>query len=200
MSLVEIVVIVDRSGSMSVMRDEAIGGFNDFLQDQKDHPGQANFTLVLFDHEYLLVHDGVDVQGVPELNTKTYEPRGTTALLDAMGRTIDDVGERLANTPEENRPEKVIVCIITDGLENASKDYTRDRVTEMVEHQRDKYNWEFLFLAAGLGAVQSSQMVNMQSSTYTVAATGKGMQDAYRYGTQTVSSYRSDAGSTDDDD
>lgn len=188
--LVEVVVIVDRSGSMSAMRDEAIGGFNDFLQQQKELPGRANFTLVLFDHEYELYLDGVDLQAVRPLNSDTYVPRGTTALLDAIGRTIDDVGRRLAATPEAERPSKVIVCILTDGLENASKDYSKSRVAEMVKHQESKYAWEFIFLAAGLGAMQSAQMVDMQRVAHAVPADGAGMQEAFAVYSSRVSDAR----------
>src|SRR4051812_12263982 len=106
---------------MASLASDAIGGFNSFLSSQKALPERANFTLVLFDHEYLVMHKSVDIQLVPPLDERSYVPRGQTALLDAVGRTIDDLGAHLARLPESHRPDKVIVAIFTDGLENASR-------------------------------------------------------------------------------
>jgi hypothetical protein len=141
---------------MQSLASDAIGGFNSFLSSQKQVEGRANFTLVLFDHEYLVVHKNVDIQRVPNLNERTYVPRGQTALLDAVGCTIDDLGAHLARLPEERRPAKVIVAIFTDGLENASRVYTTERLAESIKHQQEKYNWEFLFLAANQDAIASA--------------------------------------------
>ena len=143
----EIVLIVDRSGSMHSMRDDAEGGLKAFLEDQRDAPGEARLTLVLFDDRYEVVHDGADLAGLP--TDVRLEPRGATALFDAVGRTIDRVGEQLAATPEPERPGAVLVCVVTDGQENASSDYTAGRVREMVTHQERKYGWQFTFLGAG---------------------------------------------------
>lgn len=151
-ALAEIVCIVDRSGSMQSIATDAVGGFNAFLEGQQAHPGSARLTLALFDHEYLVVHNAVDLKEVPPLSTKTYVPRGSTALYDAVGRTVDEIGRRLAATPEPERPEKVIVAILTDGMENSSHEYTQQRVFDMIEHQRSKYGWEFVFLAANQDA------------------------------------------------
>jgi len=152
-NLTELVFILDRSGSMESMSKEAIGGFNAFLEEQKKVEGDANLTLVLFDNEYLLIHNGKNVKECECLDDKTYVPRGTTALLDAIGRTIDDVGRRLAATPEAERPGKVLVAIMTDGQENASKDYKKAKINEMISHQTGKYAWQFLFLAANQDAM-----------------------------------------------
>lgn len=160
-NLTDIICILDRSGSMGSIRSDAIGGFNTFLADQKRQPGEAVFTLVLFNHEYLLVHDHTPIAQAAPLDNHTYQPQGTTALLDAVGRTIDDVGKRLHNTPEEERPSKVIVAILTDGLENASKDYSRGRVSEMIKHQQEKYSWEFIFLAANQDAIASAREISI---------------------------------------
>jgi hypothetical protein len=151
-----IVYILDRSGSMQPLAGDAIGGFNAFLASQQQQPGRADFTLVLFDHEYLVPVARMDITKVAPLDSKSYVPRGQTALLDAVGRTIDDVGKQLAETPEDQRPGKVIVAIFTDGLENASRDYTYDRVSQMIRHQQETYSWEFLFLAANQDAVVSA--------------------------------------------
>jgi uncharacterized protein YegL len=152
-NLTEIAFILDRSGSMAALADEAIGAFNSFLNVQKEQPGERRFTLAIFDHEYGLEHDGKNVQEVPELNRGTYTPRGTTALLDAIGRTLDHIGQKLSKTPEEDRPAKVIVAILTDGLDNASRDYSKAKVDEMIQHQRDRYAWNFQFLAASQDAI-----------------------------------------------
>ena len=143
--LTEIVSIVDRSGSMQSILDDAIGGFNTFLAAQQRQPGEAKLSLILFDHEYQIVHQAVDIQQVEPLNQDTYVPRGSTALLDAVGKTIDAVGERLAATPESERPSQVIVSILTDGYENASQTYSKPKVAEMIKHQTEKYSWAFEF-------------------------------------------------------
>ena len=177
----EIVVIVDRSGSMQAIREDAIGGFNTFLEEQKKVPGSANLTLVLFNHEYQLVHSAVPLDNVKALDSATYIPGGTTALLDAVGRTIDDIGKRLSETADADRPNKVIVAILTDGLENASKDYKRERISEMISHQRDKYKWEFFFLAANQDAIQSGTSIGVAvANTMSFAATPDGTKTAYR--------------------
>lgn len=152
-NLTELVFILDRSGSMRSMENEAIGGFNAFLEEQKKLPGEAKLTLVLFDHEYCVLYNGRDIKSVEPLCDRTYIPRGTTALLDAIGRAVDDVGRRLHETPENERPSKILVSILTDGLENASKDYTKRKINEMITHQREKYSWEFMFLAANQDAI-----------------------------------------------
>lgn len=179
-NLTEIVCVIDRSGSMHSIRSDAIGGFNSFLDSQKQEAGEAKLTLVLFNHEYEQVHNGVAIQKVKPLNDATYVPAGMTALLDAVGRTIDDVGLRLSRMPEKERPSKVIMAILTDGLENASKDYTRDRIFDMIEHQRHKYNWEFVFLGANQDAIATARTLSIDAQdTVNFSATGKGIRDVY---------------------
>lgn len=173
--LTEIAYVLDRSGSMQSLVSDAIGGFNSFLSSQQQLEGRANFTLVLFDHEYMVVHKSVDIRQVPELTARTYVPRGQTAMLDAVGRTIDDLGARLAGTPEAQRPAKVIVAIFTDGLENASTDYTHERLAAMIKHQQEVYNWEFLFLAANQDAVASAAKIAIpaaQAMNFAASPTG----------------------------
>ena len=179
-NLSEIVCIVDRSGSMDSIRSDAIGGFNAFLSDQKQQPGEAMLSLVLFNHEYKLVYDHIDIAKTPKLTDKTYQPAGMTALLDAVGRTIDAVGERLAATPEAQRPAKVIVAILTDGLENASKDYSRDKVAKMIQRQQQKYSWEFIFLAANQDAIAAAQDISITAKdAVAFTSTGEGVRTAY---------------------
>ena len=141
----DITIVVDRSGSMASVRDDAEGGVNAFVVEQAKAPGDAVLTLVQFDTEYEFVHKAVPVKTVPP-----YElvPRGMTALLDAVGRAIAETGERLARTPEADRPGLVAFVIVTDGQENSSREYRLDRVREMITHQREKYGWQFTFLGA----------------------------------------------------
>jgi len=144
-TLADITLVIDRSGSMGAIKDEAQSGINAFIQEQAKAQGRANLTLVQFDTEYEFVHHGVPIGDVPPY---TLEPRGMTALLDAVGRTVDEVGRRLAALPEHGRPGVVVCAIVTDGQENSSRTYTRQRVREMISHQRDAYNWQFVFLGA----------------------------------------------------
>jgi len=177
--LTEIAFVLDRSGSMNSIAGDAIGGFNSFLAQQQAEPGEAHLTLVLFDHEYLVAQDNVDIHSVPPLDTRTYVPRGMTALLDAIGRTIDAIGTRLANTPEDQRPGKVIVAILTDGMENASRDYDNRRVADMISHQQEKYAWEFIFLAANQDAIATAQTLSIQAKdAIAFDATGQGVRMA----------------------
>ena len=147
--LTDITLVVDRSGSMEARREDAQGGINAFVKEQAQEPGEALLSLVQFDDRYEVVHDGVPIDAVPEFELK---PRGTTALLDAVGRAINEAGERLADMDEADRPGLVIFVITTDGLENASREFTKARVKEMIEHQQEKYNWEFTFLGANQDA------------------------------------------------
>ena len=180
-NLVHVACVIDRSGSMSSVCSDAIGGFNTFLEEQKKGPGEAVLTLVLFDHEYLVVHDAVPVASVAPLDETTYVPRGNTALLDAIGRTIDDLGARLAAMPEEERPGGVIVAILTDGHENSSLEYTRRRVAEMIEHQRTVYNWSFVFLAADQDAIDTAEKLNIDPAlAMRYASTAHGTRSVMR--------------------
>lgn len=160
-NLTEIAYILDRSGSMQILQEAAISGFNDFLQSQLDVPGDARLTLVLFDDQYLVPVAAKPVEEVPRLNASTYVPRGSTALLDAIGETIDTLGRRLAGTPEPERPGKVIVVIFTDGMENASHCFQWRDIASRIHHQRDKYNWEFIFLAANQDAIATAAQLNV---------------------------------------
>jgi uncharacterized protein YegL len=162
------------------MREEAKNGFNDFLKKQKEVPGEANLTLVLFDHEYIVMHDGKPLQSVEELTDKTYVPRGTTALWDAIGRAVTTVGERLDKTPEHEKAEKVIVVILTDGYENASQEYNGERIRGMIDLQRKTYAWDFVFLAANQDAVATAKAMHIpKAAAMNFAPTGAGVKHAY---------------------
>jgi uncharacterized protein YegL len=165
----EIAFILDRSGSMGSMTNAAISGFNEFLKAQQatvdDHgqPIPATFTLILFDHEYLPIHNRAPIQTAEPLTLETYQPRGNTALLDAIGRTIDYIGSQLAATPEPERPSKVIIAILTDGEENASRQFTMADISQRITHQTEAYQWEFLFLGANQDAIATAAHMGIQA-------------------------------------
>jgi len=165
-NFIEIIVVLDRSGSMSTVINDTIGGFNTFLDEQKKTVGEANLTLIQFDDRYEIVHNGVDIQNVPALTTTTYVPRGMTALFDAVMKTSIDVGERLAKTPESERPSLVIFVILTDGQENSSKEFRLAQVKDMIKHQTEKYNWQFLFLGADQDSFQADHVGVSAGNTF----------------------------------
>jgi len=142
--LTELVFILDRSGSMSGLEKDTIGGYNSLLKKQKKEPGEATITTVLFDDHYELLHDRINLKGISPITDKEYFVRGSTALLDAIGRTIDKIGNAQKHTAEDERAEKVMFVITTDGMENASREYRYDKIKAMIEHQKEKYRWEFL--------------------------------------------------------
>ena len=159
--LTELAFILDRSGSMGSIADDAIEGFNFFLHEQQHAQGNARLTLVFFDDEYLVPIRSLPVDEVVPLDHTTYIPRASTALLDAIGRTIDELGVRLAAIPEPRRPGKVIVAILTDGLENASVHETWRTVSQRIRHQTEKYAWEFLFLGANQDAIATAAQLHI---------------------------------------
>lgn len=193
-NLTEIVFVLDRSGSMENLTNDTIGGFNSFIEEQKKEKGKALLTTVLFDDKYEILHDGINLKDVQPLTNKDYFARGMTALFDAVGKTINTVGERLAKTDEAERPSKIIFVITTDGYENSSKEFTRDKIKEMITHQTDKYNWQFLFLGANMDATQEAEGIGikgMYAANYT--ANDWGTQSVYSTLTSTVSAVRSGA-------
>ena len=189
--LTEIAYVLDRSGSMQSLASDAIGGFNSFLSSQKALEGRANFTLVLFDHEYLVIHKSMDLRQVPDLDARTYVPRGQTALLDAVGRTIDDLGAHLAGIPESQRPAKVIVAIFTDGLENASRVFTTEKLAASIKHQQEKYGWEFLFLAANQDAIATAATIAIPAAqAMNFAASPLGVRESHENLNQRITQSR----------
>jgi len=155
-----IAIILDRSGSMESCKESTVSGFNEFIRNQKKIPGEATVKLVQFDDQYETVFDK-RLENCPELTQSTFVPRGSTALLDAQGRTIVELGQELAALPEQERPSKVIVVTLTDGQENASKEYSLDKIGAMIQEQRDKYNWDFVFLGANQDAVATAAAMNI---------------------------------------
>jgi len=155
-NLTEIAYVLDRSGSMTPMIEAAITGFNEFLQEQLNIPGDANLSLLLFDDGFQNPYNRTRLDEVRALTTETYVTGGTTALLDAIGITVENLGAQLATLPENERPGKVIVAIFTDGYENASTRFTFEAINQMIRHQRKSYQWEFLFLGANEDAIATA--------------------------------------------
>ena len=148
-NLTEVIFILDRSGSMCGLEADTIGGYNGFLEKQQKLAGQTQITTVLFDDQYEVLYNGVDISAA-KLKDGQYFVRGMTALYDAVGKTILDVGTRLSRIPSSERPGKVIMIITTDGAENSSREFTDKGIKEMISHQREKYAWEFLFFGANV--------------------------------------------------
>lgn len=179
-NLTELVFILDRSGSMYNLVSDTIGGFNSMIESQKKEPGEAYVTTVLFDDQYELLHDHVNLKEIQPITDKEYYTRGCTALLDAVGKTINSIGVRLNNTPEGERPDKVIFVITTDGYENSSKEFNKTQIKDMIEHQQNKYSWTFMFLGANMNAVGEAKNLGINTDfarTYT--ANNVGTQSVY---------------------
>ena len=160
--LTDITLVVDRSGSMEQVQKDAQGGVNSFIKEQAKEPGEALLTLVQFDTEYEFLHEGVPISQVPEYKLV---PRGMTALLDAVGRAINETGERLSKMKEQDRPGLVIFVVMTDGLENSSKEFSKDLIKEMIKRQQEKYNWHFTFLGANQDAIATASRPLLAMST-----------------------------------
>ncbi|MDD5200355.1 MAG: VWA domain-containing protein [Terrimicrobiaceae bacterium] len=161
----DITFLLDRSGSMQSIREAAIAGFNRFVADQRAIPGDVRLTLIQFDDQYEVWHTAADLLDVPELTADTFEPRGSTALLDAMGRAITGSGQRLAALPESERPEHVIFVTFTDGMENASREFTWTQVQDLIREQTGKYAWDFLYLGANQDAIATAAKMGIARSS-----------------------------------
>ncbi len=162
--MTEIVFILDRSGSMSGLEKDTIGGFNSMLSKQKKETGDAFVSTVLFDNESVVIHDRLPIEKVRPLTEKEYYVRGCTALLDAIGSSIHHIGNIHKYSRKEDVPEKTLFIITTDGMENASRKYTYEKVKKMIEHEREKYGWEFLFLGANIDAIAEARRFGIDES------------------------------------
>lgn len=152
-NLTELVFILDRSGSMAGLEQDTIGGFNAMLKKQKEEPGAARVTTVLFDNMYEVLHDRLDLEAVYPISDRDYFVRGSTALLDAIGHSIYKVDKVLKGTRAEHRADRVLFVVITDGMENASREFSREKVSSLVSARREM-GWEFIFLGANMDAIQ----------------------------------------------
>ncbi|QMS85113.1 vWA domain-containing protein [Candidatus Xianfuyuplasma coldseepsis] len=161
-NLSQIIFILDRSGSMGGLEDDTIGGFNSMIQKQKKLEGDAYISTVLFDDRIDVIHDKVDLKEIRNLTHKEYFVRGTTALLDALGKTIRKVRHDYADTLREERPSKVLFVITTDGMENASVHYTRQDIKNMIEEVQEKYKWEFIFMGANIDAIGEASKLGIR--------------------------------------
>lgn len=160
--LTDITLIVDKSGSMRSTQSDAEGGINLFVESQKQAAGEAKFSLVEFDTCYRMLYQGADIQSVKPYHMT---PGGNTALLDALGRSIDEAGARLAAMPESERPGLVVFVVVTDGQENASREYTRAQVRDMVQHQQNVYSWRFVYLGSDLSTFQEAGSLGFRMGT-----------------------------------
>lgn len=155
-NLTELVMILDRSGSMGGLESDTIGGYNSMLKQQKAAEGEVRVSTVLFNERSEVLHDRVPLEQMPQMTEKEYRVRGCTALLDAVGAAIRHIANVHKYARDEDRPEKTIFVITTDGLENASRKYSYERVKEMVERQKEEHGWEFLFLGANIDALETA--------------------------------------------
>ena len=183
----EILVITDRSGSMASIASDVIGGYNRFIDDQRSLPGEARVTYTQFDTEYEVIYAGTALKKVPVLDDKTFVPRGGTALLDAIGRTLNEQGARIA---KEGWAELVIVLIVTDGEENSSREYDRARIKEMTSHAESN-GWKFVYLGANQDAFSVARGLGFSTAhTQGYDATSAGTQAAYGIATASVGHLR----------
>ena len=164
-NLSDVTLLLDRTGSMASIQSDVVGGVNAFIEEQKKADGEANFTLIQFDSvdPNEVIYDCVSIEKVEEF--KNYIPRSTTPLLDAVGTTIANTGQRLSNIKEEDRPSQVVIVVFTDGYENASKEYSREKIREMVKHQTSVYKWQFVFLGADIDAFAEGGSMGFSGQT-----------------------------------
>lgn len=189
--ITELVFVLDRSGSMSGLESDTIGGFNAMLQKQKAEDGKAYVTTVLFDDKYELLHDRIDIRGVAELTDEEYFVRGSTALYDAVGKTVQKLRNVLKHTAVEQRADKVLFVITTDGMENSSREYSAAKIKTLTETQR-KAGWEFLFLGANIDAAAAAEEIGIaKDRSIQYLADSEGTVLNYEVLTKTVSQFRS---------
>lgn len=192
--MTELVFILDRSGSMSGLESDTIGGFNSMIKKQKREPGECLVSTVLFDHTSEVIHDRVPLECVPKMTDTVYFVRGNTALLDAVGGAIHHIGNVHKYARSEDRPKRTMFVITTDGMENASRRYGYDKVKAMIKRQKEKYGWEFLFLGANIDAAREAARIGIcadRAVQYQSDHAGTALN--YDVVSETVSSFRAAA-------
>lgn len=190
----ELAFILDRSGSMCGLEADTIGGYNAMLEKQKKEAGEAIVTTVLFDDQYELLHDRIDLRGIAPITDREYYVRGSTALLDAIGKTIQKIANIQKRTAPEFRADRVLFVITTDGHENASREYSYSKVKALLERQKKQYGWEFLFLGANIDAIATAQRFGIEADrAVDYHADGQGTQLNYQVLSETVSCVRAGA-------
>jgi len=189
-----ITVILDRTGSMESIRDDTIGGFNAFLNEQKTHSGKATLSLIQFDSQdpYEEIHQFKPLADIPELTRNTYIPRAATPLLDALGRGINTLENNLSALEEDSQPSKIIFVVITDGMENASQEFSRDQIEKMIKEKTEKEDWQFVFLSADFDAINEAGDIGFQTNkAYLFVKDRKGSIKAWNALSKRTSEYRS---------
>ena len=190
-NLTELVFILDKSGSMSGLEKDTIGGFNSLLDQQRKVDGECVITTVLFDNRYELLHDRIDIRAVQPITGKEYFVGGSTALLDAIGKTIHKIGTVQKNTTEDYRAEKVMFVIITDGEENASRHFSSAQIRQMIQRQKERYGWEFIFLGANIDAVETAGRFGIDADrAVDYVPDGEGTELNFRMMSETVATFR----------
>jgi uncharacterized protein YegL len=191
-SLTELVFILDRSGSMGGLESDTIGGFNSMLAKQQEEPGECRITTVLFDNQHEILHDRIDIKAVSAITDNEYFVRGSTALLDAIGMTINKIGSVQKNTAGDYRADKVLFIITTDGMENASHEFDYKKIKSMIERQKSKYSWEFIFLGANIDAVEVANRFGVDKNrAQNFHNDSDGIALNYAVVNETVASFRS---------
>lgn len=191
--ITELVFILDKSGSMAGLESDTIGGYNAMLSKQQKEPGEAIVTTVLFDDEYELIHDRINIKGINPITEKEYFVGGCTALLDAIGKTIHKIDNAQKHTKKEHRAGKVMFVITTDGMENASREYTYEKIRKMIERQKEKHNWEFIFLGANIDAISTAKRFGIsEDRSANFHADSEGTRLNYQIVSEVISDLRAD--------
>lgn len=176
----DITIILDESGSMQELKEGTLEGINSFIREQKEVPGEGCWSLITFNDSSRTVWNQIDQKKVEALEWDDYHPTGTTALLDAVCKTINKTGERFAQLPERLRPDKVLIVIMTDGEENTSRNFDKFQMADKIRHQQEKYNWKFLFLGANQDAIATAAQYNIPTTqAHTYLATNRGATESY---------------------